>query len=148
MKQAQCDEMINPFSNPDYYRRLMLKHDLVTYNKQEYSSKSFMCVFFTRFCGVGCPFCFFKSAPARNEITVADQINEEGINRFIEFCNQANLGYVLVSGGGEPLTQKRAVLRTIAEVETQRIVLVRSEEHTSELQSQSNLVCRLLLEKK
>src|SRR5688572_32225000 len=27
-------------------------------------------------------------------------------------------------------------------------VLVRSEEHTSELQSQSNLVCRLLLEKK
>src|SRR2546427_3810273 len=28
------------------------------------------------------------------------------------------------------------------------IFLLRSEEHTSELQSQSNLVCRLLLEKK
>src|SRR2546430_3896171 len=28
------------------------------------------------------------------------------------------------------------------------VVRVRSEEHTSELQSQSNLVCRLLLEKK
>src|SRR5256886_4492120 len=28
------------------------------------------------------------------------------------------------------------------------VVIVRSEEHTSELQSQSNLVCRLLLEKK
>src|SRR2546430_5794170 len=28
------------------------------------------------------------------------------------------------------------------------ITLARSEEHTSELQSQSNLVCRLLLEKK
>src|SRR3989475_1837787 len=28
------------------------------------------------------------------------------------------------------------------------VVLERSEEHTSELQSQSNLVCRLLLEKK
>src|SRR2546430_10962259 len=28
------------------------------------------------------------------------------------------------------------------------VLLVRSEEHTSELQSQSNLVCRLLLEKK
>src|SRR2546427_7652523 len=28
------------------------------------------------------------------------------------------------------------------------ILLLRSEEHTSELQSQSNLVCRLLLEKK
>src|SRR2546430_4108935 len=29
-----------------------------------------------------------------------------------------------------------------------RVEVVRSEEHTSELQSQSNLVCRLLLEKK
>src|SRR2546427_9172693 len=29
-----------------------------------------------------------------------------------------------------------------------RTVMTRSEEHTSELQSQSNLVCRLLLEKK
>src|SRR5438270_11642512 len=28
------------------------------------------------------------------------------------------------------------------------LVTIRSEEHTSELQSQSNLVCRLLLEKK
>src|SRR5688572_31879080 len=31
---------------------------------------------------------------------------------------------------------------------TRRIMAARSEEHTSELQSQSNLVCRLLLEKK
>src|SRR2546430_11421244 len=30
----------------------------------------------------------------------------------------------------------------------QKVAEVRSEEHTSELQSQSNLVCRLLLEKK
>src|SRR2546430_3627184 len=32
--------------------------------------------------------------------------------------------------------------------ETARVAVLRSEEHTSELQSQSNLVCRLLLEKK
>src|SRR2546430_5191137 len=39
-------------------------------------------------------------------------------------------------------------MEVIAEgVESQR-QLERSEEHTSELQSQSNLVCRLLLEKK
>src|SRR2546427_1901606 len=30
----------------------------------------------------------------------------------------------------------------------ERVLVERSEEHTSELQSQSNLVCRLLLEKK
>src|SRR5256885_13336693 len=33
-------------------------------------------------------------------------------------------------------------------IETKRAVWVRSEEHTSELQSPCNLVCRLLLEKK
>src|SRR2546430_5317784 len=33
-------------------------------------------------------------------------------------------------------------------VDSSNVVAVRSEEHTSELQSQSNLVCRLLLEKK
>src|SRR2546430_5081505 len=35
-----------------------------------------------------------------------------------------------------------------AEVGASKTMIERSEEHTSELQSQSNLVCRLLLEKK
>jgi organic radical activating enzyme len=118
--------LTNPFSDPNSYRQHILAHSLVSLDINEYSGKSFMCVFFTRFCGVGCPFCFFKSAPMRGELTVADQFTEEGIDKFIAFCNQANLGYVLISGGGEPLTQKRAVLRTIAEVETNRIVLVTS----------------------
>src|SRR2546430_6073122 len=40
-------------------------------------------------------------------------------------------------------------LRTHAGLDPPRgVELCRSEEHTSELQSQSNLVCRLLLEKK
>src|SRR2546427_4294632 len=42
-------------------------------------------------------------------------------------------------GVENPCQEARAPFRTIAS---------RSEEHTSELQSQSNLVCRLLLEKK
>src|SRR2546427_9929635 len=33
-------------------------------------------------------------------------------------------------------------------ISDERVLAARSEEHTSELQSQSNLVCRLLLEKK
>src|SRR2546430_10158547 len=41
----------------------------------------------------------------------------------------------------------RPVLRAHGAV-MHRICQTRSEEHTSELQSQSNLVCRLLLEKK
>src|SRR2546430_3517216 len=41
-----------------------------------------------------------------------------------------------------------AVLRGQAFVRRESLATQRSEEHTSELQSQSNLVCRLLLEKK
>src|SRR2546430_7468765 len=39
-------------------------------------------------------------------------------------------------------------MRCSATIGTPRRATLRSEEHTSELQSQSNLVCRLLLEKK
>src|SRR2546427_5005091 len=40
------------------------------------------------------------------------------------------------------------VVRVLPNWGYRRCVRLRSEEHTSELQSQSNLVCRLLLEKK
>src|SRR2546430_11312157 len=46
-----------------------------------------------------------------------------------------------------PLGLELADLR-IGGTQHRPLVQVRSEEHTSELQSQSNLVCRLLLEKK
>src|SRR3989475_9284562 len=59
-------------------------------------------------------------------------------------------------GAGLVLGLINAVVRPILVVLTLPVtllthglfLLVRSEEHTSELQSQSNLVCRLLLEKK
>src|SRR2546430_13583367 len=49
------------------------------------------------------------------------------------------------SGGLSGPAIKPVALRAVHEVWARR---PRSEEHTSELQSQSNLVCRLLLEKK
>src|SRR5688572_31822921 len=49
------------------------------------------------------------------------------------------------------LLGEHALVRVVGHLEDAvgaHAVRVRSEEHTSELQSQSNLVCRLLLEKK
>src|SRR2546427_8170290 len=50
------------------------------------------------------------------------------------------------------LTNRWTPLEILTAEQVERILVaafeVRSEEHTSELQSQSNLVCRLLLEKK
>src|SRR2546427_11575436 len=57
--------------------------------------------------------------------------------------------------GGYPLGCKTPILRMchpspapIPDLRVSHKTDMRSEEHTSELQSQSNLVCRLLLEKK
>src|SRR3989475_5993826 len=46
-----------------------------------------------------------------------------------------------LSAGIDPIVDRAALHEHVARLQ-------RSEEHTSELQSQSNLVCRLLLEKK
>src|SRR2546427_9115496 len=48
-------------------------------------------------------------------------------------------------GGGAGARRRGPAARAVGRFPARRL---RSEEHTSELQSQSNLVCRLLLEKK
>src|SRR2546430_5618251 len=59
---------------------------------------------------------------------------------------------VLILGGNEPVGVRgpgnKRGLRGLPGGEVGMADVARSEEHTSELQSQSNLVCRLLLEKK
>src|SRR2546427_4426486 len=55
----------------------------------------------------------------------------EGVQVAIGGDGQVTLGNIVVKGTARKVTN-----------------VTRSEEHTSELQSQSNLVCRLLLEKK
>src|SRR5688572_30854808 len=57
------------------------------------------------------------------------------VGEFLELDEEKLIDAMLVAGG-------------VGGVIAQRASLARSEEHTSELQSQSNLVCRLLLEKK
>src|SRR5690349_25097815 len=48
----------------------------------------------------------------------------------------------------EPRVAVRHAIRDVAGSRDRRVHLLRSEEHTSELQSRRDLVCRLLLEKK
>src|SRR5438270_7753951 len=62
-----------------------------------------------------------------------------------------DLAVVLGQRGDEhdwDVTRPGALLDQPSRLEAVELRHVRSEEHTSELQSQSNLVCRLLLEKK
>src|SRR5688572_31294290 len=56
--------------------------------------------------------------------------------------------YTLSLHDALPILAEGQTLRHCSRSNWSRSVTTRSEEHTSELQSQSNLVCRLLLEKK
>src|SRR5688572_7015564 len=70
----------------------------------------------------------------RNRLYVAKNV----VRQFIEGRKSDRIGLVVFAG--------KALSRCPLTLDYN--VLLRSEEHTSELQSQSNLVCRLLLEKK
>src|SRR5690606_40499509 len=75
-------------------------------------------------------------------------VEQYGVQGLFEQMNAPRNGGVLhpqpLSGATDPLSARN--LKEIAD--SVPVHDVRSEEHTSELQSRENLVCRLLLEKK
>ena len=76
-----------------------------------------------------------------------DDMPELGENTSLEQClsEASQAGYSGIESGGKfPKTSKEL----LPILEKFNLQLCRSEEHTSELQSQAYLVCRLLLEKK
>ena len=119
---------INPFDNPQKYRETILRQpDLFVPEKNKFDGKSLICVFFTSYCGVGCPFCFFKSPnPKSRENDTENRFNAESVDKFISFANDANVGYLQISGGGEPFLEKEALLKCVEEVRADRIILVTS----------------------
>src|SRR2546430_13463792 len=70
---------------------------------------------------------------------------QEGHGRRTKRCARMPITAEEIRNGSTPRSSKRVIAPGASFVCS---VLKRSEEHTSELQSQSNLVCRLLLEKK
>src|SRR2546427_4514541 len=85
------------------------------------------------------PFFFFFNDTATTEIYTLSLHDALPIS----FCRRRTSGAVPRRRWRRPCSRTRA--GTAASCATRA---ARSEEHTSELQSQSNLVCRLLLEKK
>src|SRR2546422_4919077 len=73
---------------------------------------------------------------------------QDPLERTLRVCRGVLLAEDAVVG--EPATDELAepTLDGVVDVERRLRELIRSEEHTSELQSRLHLVCRLLLEKK
>src|SRR2546430_4914902 len=91
-------------------------------------------------------FFFFFNDTATTEIYTLSLHDALPISVIIE----GGLGRVDAIGNlGDSLPHKLvSLIPDLCDACLNRAAAIRSEEHTSELQSQSNLVCRLLLEKK
>src|SRR5688572_31232293 len=66
----------------------------------------------------------------------------------LEGVGSDGVGVLRANGGELPAFEIDNPIIQNLDFRVELSLLLRSEEHTSELQSQSNLVCRLLLEKK
>src|SRR5690606_42161741 len=67
--------------------------------------------------------------------------------RAVDLASDGALSRILKRGDLSGKSGKTLLLHDVPNIKAERVLLVRSEEHTSELQSRENLVCRLLLEK-
>ena len=59
----------------------------------------------------------------KNEST-NNELTEIGIQKCIEFINNSNIGYLLISGGGEPFLKLSHIFNLIENVKTEEIVIV------------------------
>lgn len=52
------------------------------------------------------------------------QFSLSGIRKLIQFINESNCAYLMISGGGEPMFYKEAVYEIIEKAEVEKIVIV------------------------
>src|SRR2546422_7529971 len=72
---------------------------------------------------------------------------EAALEVLMKFAEQGNEGPDFVEAAGLAALRKPLLPKELPPMERELVLQVRSEEHTSELQSRLHLVCRLLLDK-
>lgn len=124
--------MINIFEKPDQYlkelnEKKVFPDSVINKAIADYSGLSMICAWITKKCPLKCDKCFFKSnMDCGNMIEEEYQLTDEGITKLIKFVNDSNNGYLMLSGGGDPMVCLDKVNRIIENAETYRIVIVTS----------------------
>ena len=116
----------NIFLSPKTYIQEIIENVKVPKEKRKkFEGKSLASIFPTKFCDAGCEHCFFKSGKRIEKIPQEQyEFSDCGIDKFIEFINKSNNGYLLVIGGGEPFKKFGQILKIVQQVKTDRLILV------------------------
>lgn len=116
----------NIFASPkNYLGEIIEKIRIPKEKRKKFEGKSLASIFPTKFCDAGCAHCFFKSGKAIKKVPQEQcEFSDYGIDKFIEFINQSNNGYLLVIGGGEPFQKYNQILKIVRQVKTDRLILV------------------------
>ena len=119
--------MKNIFDRPCYHIEQVKKVHISEKKRKKFNSKSMLCAWVTKLCPAHCESCFFKSNMYHDGIPDEKyQFSEYGTDRLIQFINDSNNSYLMLSGGGEPMVRRDIVNKIIREVKTDRIVIVTS----------------------
>jgi len=114
------------FSNPQPLRDQILRFLRISEPATEdFKNRPTIYVFPTKLCPVGCSFCYFSS-DMKGKRTRENAFDDEGVERFIRFTEDANPASIVVSGGGDPFVELEKLLRMIAGAKAHRIDLVTS----------------------
>lgn len=119
--------MMNIFDRPCYYIKQVKKVCIPEKKRKKFNSKSMLCAWVTKLCPARCESCFFKSNMYHDgKPDEKYQFSQYGVDRLIQFINDSNNSYLMLSGGGEPMVRKDIVNQIIRQVKSDRIVIVTS----------------------
>lgn len=118
--------MENIFKKPTKYIEKLREIQLLDINSNvEFSGKSMAVIFLTKYCNAKCEFCIYKSPNKEyQENNREDEFDKIGIEKCIDFINKSNIGYLLISGGGEPFLKINYLINLIQKVNVKNIVIV------------------------
>lgn len=117
--------MINIFENPEKYLKYLWKVKIDEKTRKTFDGKSMSTVWLTKLCSANCKHCFSKPPQKYDKCKINEyQFSLSGVKKLIQFINESNCAYLMISGGGEPMFYKEAVYEIIEKAETEKIVIV------------------------
>ncbi len=112
--------------------------------RESFAGSSIICAWLTKRCPLDCRFCFFRSSFNCDGLSSREyNLTSKGVLKLIEFVNDSNNSYLMISGGGDPFVCMDSICTIIEKVHTKRLVLVTSGFWATSEASAKKVILRL-----